>query len=220
MRRVRRLVDALARRHPASGFASAASSDAAAAAAILARARALPDAPERARIGHLPEALAPAVATEAGAYAAQSALHALLRQQRPELGSIAGTKIGCTTAVMQEYLGMPHPCAGAIWSSTVAVGDGTFRDMWRAGVECEIAVRLAHDILPTDGLHTRQSVSASVGEVMAAIEVVDDRYEGFEERNPPPMVWVADDFFGAGVCVAEGVGAEGWRGLDLAEVVG
>ena len=37
------------------------------------------------------------------------------------------------------------------------------------------------------------------------------------------QVWVADDFFGAGVCVAEGVGAEGaegWRGLDLAEVVG
>ena len=190
---------------------------------ILARARARPGSPERQKIGDLPEALLRAVDSEADAYAVQAALHDLLQQRVPELGTIVGTKIGCTTAVMQEYLEMPHPCAGGIWSSTVAVGDGTFGGLWRPGVECEIAARLAHDIVPRrDGAaHTRETVSPSVGSVMAAIEVVDDRYEAFERRVPPPMVWVADDFFGAGCCLAEGgVGRADWEALDLAAVEG
>jgi 2-keto-4-pentenoate hydratase len=159
------------------------------AAAILARARARIGA-ERQKIGHLPGALHDLVCDERGAYAVQQELHELLAEQRPELGGICGTKIGCTTAVMQEYLGMPHPCAGAIWSSTAFVGQGEFTGLWRAGVECEIAVRLARDIEPLapGAQHTRESVSAAVGEVMAAIEIVDDRYVKFEERVPGPYV--------------------------------
>jgi 2-keto-4-pentenoate hydratase len=119
---------------------------------------------------------------------------------------------------------MPHPCAGAIWSSTAFTAEGGFSGLWRAGVECEIAVKLAADI-PSLGpgvLHTRESVSSAVGEVMAAIEIVDDRYACFEEREPGPYVWVADDFFGAGIVVAD-AGAEaglGLQGLDLSAVKG
>jgi len=57
---------------------------------------------------------------------------------------------------------------------------------------------------------------------MAAIEIVDDRYACFEEREPGPYVWVADDFFGAGIVVAD-AGAEaglGLQGLDLSAVKG
>jgi len=228
MRRLRRLhkvAEAVAGvRASSSGFGSGsgAAVSAAAPAAILARARARPGAPERAKIGHLPEALQALVVDERGAYAVQDELHELLQRHRPELGGIAGTKVGCTTKVMQEFLGMPHPCAGAIWSSTVAIADGTFSGLWRPGVECEIAVRLCRDVvrLPVGSAHTRDSVSAAVGEVMAAIEIVDDRYVDFGQREPGAMVWVADDFFGAGVCLAEGVGADAWREIDLAAVVG
>ena len=60
-------------------------------------------------------------------------------------------KIGCTTAVMQRYLGMDHPCSGAIFSQTVRVGDGSYANaaLYRPGVECEIAVRLGSDIPPS-----------------------------------------------------------------------
>ena len=219
LRRLHKVAEAVSGARRASS--SSGSGASATAAAILACARAMPGAPERAKIGHLPDALRPL--DEAGAYAVQHELHELLRRRRPDLGGIAGTKIGCTTKVMQEFLGMPHPCAGAIWSSTVRIADGTFEGLWRPGVECEIAVRLSCDVLrlPDGSAHTRETVGESVGEVMAAIEIVDDRYVDFEQREPGAMVWVADDFFGAGVCLAEGaVGADAWGSVDLAAVVG
>ena len=89
----------------AAAAAAASTSSAAAtaaAAAILARARAPHGSAERQKIGHLPEALQDVASDERGAYAVQSELHQLLARQQPELGVISGTKIGCTTAVMQE----------------------------------------------------------------------------------------------------------------------
>src|SRR5690349_979086 len=35
------------------------------------------------------------------------------------LGPVIGYKIGCTTEVMQAYLGIPHPCGGGIFERTV-----------------------------------------------------------------------------------------------------
>ena len=49
--------------------------------------------------------------TEAEGYLLQDEVHALLAA---ELGAEVGHKIGCTSAVMQHYLGIPHPCAGGI----------------------------------------------------------------------------------------------------------
>jgi hypothetical protein len=116
MQRLRRVLDAVASptaaacsrstsRHTTTTAAAAASTSsaaAAAAAAILARARAPHGSAERQKIGHLPEALQDVASDERGAYAVQSELHQLLARQQPELGVISGTKIGCTTAVMQE----------------------------------------------------------------------------------------------------------------------
>ena len=62
-------------------------------------------------IGPLPEAVSPIDLKEA--MRLQDALNARLVAE--EYGEIVGTKIGCTTQVMQEYLGMPHPCSGAIF---------------------------------------------------------------------------------------------------------
>src|ERR671922_67632 len=48
---------------------------------------------------------------EATAYRLQDLLHACL--SATGWGPLVGYKIGCTTPVMQAYLGIPNPCAGA-----------------------------------------------------------------------------------------------------------
>ena len=47
----------------------------------------------------------------------QDEIHELLKKH--EFGSLVGHKIGCTTQVMQDYLGIEHPCSGEIFDSMV-----------------------------------------------------------------------------------------------------
>jgi hypothetical protein len=47
--------------------------------------------------------------TEAEGYGIQEVLHDLLVA---EFGAQVGYKIGCTSEMMQQYLAIPHPCAG------------------------------------------------------------------------------------------------------------
>ena len=81
-------------------------------------------------------------ADEAAGYQIQRAVHDLLL---PQAGSLVGYKIGCTSPVMQQYLGIPHPCAGGVFERGVHDSGAVLRfgDYVRVGVECEIAVRLA-----------------------------------------------------------------------------
>ena len=78
---------------------------------------------------------------EAEGYRIQRALHELLSA---EFGALVGYKIGCTSAVMQQYLGIPHPCGGGVFAKGVHASGASLRarDFVRVGVECEIAVRL------------------------------------------------------------------------------
>src|SRR5215213_9117439 len=82
---------------------------------------------------------------EAEGYRIQRAVHDLLL---PQFGAMVGYKIGCTSAVMQQYLDIPHPCAGGVFAKGVHDSGVSLRakDFVRVGVECEIAVRLAHDL--------------------------------------------------------------------------
>src|SRR5690606_14925327 len=115
---------------------------------------------------------APMPATIAEGYAAQRALHAVL--ETGGLGPCAGHKIGCTTPVMQAYLGIDHPCAGEVFASTVH-GPGAalpLRRFHRVGVECEIAARLGADLPARAAGHDRDSVAAAVESLMAGIELV------------------------------------------------
>jgi 2-oxo-3-hexenedioate decarboxylase/2-keto-4-pentenoate hydratase len=130
----------------------------------------------------------------------------------------AGWKIGCTTPVMQAYLGIEDPCAGRlaapdIHESPAALAHG---DFVRPGVECELAVRLGLDLPPAGAPFDQDSVRPAVAAVMAAIEVVDDRYADF--RALDTWTLVADDFFQAAVVL--GPPREDWRALDLARMGG
>lgn len=182
------------------------------AAEILRRGRATPPK----TIGHLPANCSPNDLSEA--MQLQESLNEQLSQHG--FGPVVGTKIGCTTKVMQDFLGISHPCSGAIFESTVHHGNGQldFESYLHVGVECEIAIKLASTITAADGPFTLESVSPFVKSVHAAIEIVDDRYVDFANRVPDWRTWVADDFFGAGVVLGEPV--TDWQDLDLAALRG
>ena len=134
---------------------------------------------------------------EAEGYSVQRVVHDLML---PGTGALVGYKIGCTSKVMQEYLDIPHPCAGGVFARGVHETGVRLdsADFVRAGVECEIAVCLARDLLPSEEPFTAEWVMEAIEAYLPAIEIVDDRYEKWETLGAPTLV--ADDFFAAG-CV-------------------
>src|SRR5882757_3095395 len=129
---------------------------------------------------------------EAEGYQVQRALHDLLRAQ---VGSLVGYKIGCTSVVMQEYLGIPHPCGGG---------------------ECEIAVRLKRNLGASEAPFTAEWVAEAIEAYHPAIEIVDDRYVKWETLGAPTLV--ADDFFAAGCVLGAAVPRN--TAPDLLQVTG
>ncbi|MBT3909129.1 MAG: sulfate adenylyltransferase [Rhodospirillaceae bacterium] len=164
-------------------------------------------------LGPLPEACYPA--TVADGYMVQAALHDIMAKN--VMSACAGYKIGCTTEVMQDYLGIDHPCAGGILGTNIHQGDTTLAhaDYCKVGAECEIVVKLSSDI-PAGTNHTSDSVADHVGAVMVGIEIVDNRYTDFATVGAATLI--GDDFFGAGCVLGEPV--TDWRSLDLAELEG
>jgi 2-keto-4-pentenoate hydratase len=179
-------------------------------AAILLRDQRLARTP----IDPLPEDCRPR--NESDGYAVQEVLHELLAGAG--LGPVAGHKIGCTTAVMQAYLGIKNPCAGGVHATTVHAGHARVRhrDYVRVGAECEIAVRLGADLDPASAPFDRVRVGAAVEAVLAAMEIVDDRYRDYRTLDVPTLI--ADAFFNAG-CVL-GPPITRWRDLDLPALTG
>ncbi len=168
----------------------------------LAAARLCAHRRRRLRLDRLPLELEPR--DEAGAYAIQDALHDCLAAA-DGWGGLVGYKIGCTTPVMQRYLRIPNPCAGAIYASTVQHLRGRFAhaDFVRVGVECEVAVLLADDLDASPAPVDRAGAARAVGACMAAIEIVDDRYLDYSALGAPTLI--ADDFFGAGCVLGQRV---------------
>jgi 2-oxo-3-hexenedioate decarboxylase/2-keto-4-pentenoate hydratase len=151
---------------------------------------------------------------QAGAYAIQAALHPLLAEAHAS--AYPGHKIGCTTAIMQAYLGIETPCAGGILAADVHRLHGRVATpgATRLGAECEIAVRLGADL--ADGAFDPVGVGRAVAALMCAIEIVEDRYVDYRILDTPTLI--ADDFFNRG-CVL-GAEVEDWGGLDLERIAG
>lgn len=165
---------------------------------------------ERGLVLPLPPAIAPG--TEAEGSAAQFALARLT-------GAVpcAGFKIGATGKRMQEYLGLDGPLAGFMHAANVFRGDGTvrFADCIRPGVECEVAVRLAHDLPP--GSYTEIDVAAAVGEFVAGIEIVENRYADLKILGTPTLL--ADQVYHVAAVLGEQGGVD-WHGLDIGALRG
>jgi 2-oxo-3-hexenedioate decarboxylase/2-keto-4-pentenoate hydratase len=165
-------------------------------------------------ITDLPAPIRPQTETEG--YALQHELNRLLSEAG--MGRQIGHKIGCTTSVMQKFLGIPNPCAGAVFEKAVRrrATSVPASGFVRLGIECEIAVELARDLAPAGAPVDRNAAAEAVGAVMASIELVDERYANFRTLGVPTLV--ADDFFNAGCLLGDPV--HDWRGLELDKLSG
>jgi len=178
-------------------------------AAFLAQARLA-----RTRMGGLPPELRPA--DVAAGYRVQDALHAALAGAG--LGGRAGHKIGCTTPVMQQYLGIDHPCAGGVLAARTYRESASLRHgaFVRVGIECEIALLLGRDLPARERPYTPADVAPAIEACAAGIEIVDDRWVDYRAVDTPTLI--ADDFFNA-ACVL-GTPRRFDPALDLASVRG
>ena len=67
----------------------------------------------RTKLDTLPAECRPADLNDA--YAVQERHNEILAERG--LGRLVGYKIGCTSPVMQNYLGIPHPCGGGVFAN-------------------------------------------------------------------------------------------------------
>jgi 2-keto-4-pentenoate hydratase len=163
----------------------------------------------RTRYRNLPDDIAPTTVAEA--YAAQAALCELWGAR---LGPVAGLKIATTTRVMQELMGIDHPCMGTIFAARVYASPATIArtDFINVRVECELAVRLGRDLPEADVPYTRESVRGAVAEVMAAFELIEDRFADYKSCKAFSLI--ADNAWNGGVVLGRAVPLAAGLNLD------
>ena len=158
--------------------------------------------------------LDPAIApsTEAEGAAVQFALAGLVGAASP-----VGFKIGATGKRMQDYLGIDGPAAGFMETSNVHRSHANlgFSDFIKPGVECEVAVRLARDLPP--GPCSMQEAADAVGEFVAAMEIVENRYDDLAALGTPTLI--GDQMYHAAAVVGE-LGGIDWRSLNTGALRG
>jgi 2-keto-4-pentenoate hydratase len=88
---------------------------------------------------------------------------------------ITGRKVGLTAKAVQAQLGVNQPDFGVLFADMEIADGGELlaSKVLQPKAEAEIALILAADLPGPD--ITREAVEAAVGEVMAAIEIVDSR---------------------------------------------
>lgn len=143
------------------------------------------------------------------AYKIQEALLAL----QLDGDSLAGAKLGLTSAAKQEQMGVDEPVYGWVRSSSVLGADGVVKldELIHPRCEPEFMFRLGKD-LAGPGV-TADDVLDATEEVMGGIEVIDSRYEAFSFTLTDV---VADNTSAARIMVGtDGVAP---RDVDLREV--
>ncbi len=119
---------------------------------------------------------------------------------------------------MQEYLGINAPIAGFMRSADIHQRTArrcAFADFIKPGVECEVAVRLGHDLPP--GPCTLDQALAAVGEFFAGIEIVENRYDDLGQVGMPTLL--ADQMYHAAAVIGD-PGAIDWRTLEIGALRG
>jgi 2-keto-4-pentenoate hydratase len=154
---------------------------------------------ERQRYANLGGHLAPPTISDA--YRVQEALVPLWA---PTRGAIAGLKIATTTKVMQQLMGIDHPCGGMIYANTVHQTPARLdrSRFMHLVVECELAVRIGRDLPMKPKPYTRDEVAAAISEVMPAFELIEDRNADYKTCKASSLV--ADNAWNGGVAPLKG----------------
>jgi len=169
----------------------------------------------RERFAPLPAELAPRSIDEA--HAIQDAFVA---QRAQKLGGIAGYKVALTSQQMRRFVGVDEPQAGMMLESTLHRSPARVRaaDYVRLVVEFEIAVQIAEDLPAADKPFSRERVARSVGAVMPALELADDRNADYSQLARHPLELIADNCWNEGAVL--GAPVQDWKTIDLAAVRG
>src|SRR5215831_11339728 len=162
----------------------------------------------RADFRNLPAEIAPG--NIAQAYAAQLALVPLLTSRK---GKVAGLKIATTTKIMQQLMGIDHPCGGTIFEKTVHRSPAEVRlaDYQHVVIECELAVKLARDLPASAAPYTGPSVATAVGAAMPAFELIEDRNADYKQTSAVSII--ADNCWNAGIVPGAAVAYDPARSL-------
>ncbi len=157
----------------------------------------------------LAAALAPQ--TVADAYAAQEALREFWE---PLYGPVAGLKIATTTKVMQQLMGIDHPCGGMIYARRIHNSPHmlSLKEHMHVVVECELAVRLARSLPPQSTPYTREDVRPAVDTVMAAFELIEDRNADYKATRA--LTLIADNAWNAGIVLGAAISPPATLDLD------
>jgi 2-keto-4-pentenoate hydratase len=134
---------------------------------------------------NLPDDLRPASIAEA--YAAQEAYYGLAE---PIYGAVAGAKIATTTKVMQQLMGINHPCGGAIFSRTIHRSPAKLRaaDFVNLRIESEIALQLGADLPASGAPWTPQTVAPAVAAALPAFELIEDRNADYAKTEALSLI--------------------------------
>jgi 2-keto-4-pentenoate hydratase len=139
----------------------------------------------RRKYSNIPDALKPASIAEA--YQAQEAYY---RLAEPVYGPVAGVKVATTTKVMQQLMGIDHPCGGAIFQRTIHQSPARIAksDFVNLRIESEIALKLGSDMPVSRAPWTAASVVPHVAGAMPAYELIEDSNAIYTETNAVSMI--------------------------------
>ena len=143
---------------------------------------------------NLPAEFAPPTVNHA--YAAQEALRDLWV---PRYGPVKGLKIATTTKIMQELMGINHPCGGMIFERRIHTAPVHLKlgDFIHLMVECELGVRLGKTLADKGSPYTPSEVRSAVAEVMPAFELIEDRNAHYKSTNA--LSFIADNVWNGGI---------------------
>ncbi|WP_417518304.1 2-keto-4-pentenoate hydratase [Minwuia sp.] len=146
----------------------------------------------------MPDDLRPVDIPEA--YRVQQAFVARMAQRgRPSFG----WKIALTAETMQKMVNIDRPVGGTIVAPSLheSPADLKASDFGRICFECEVALRLGHDLHPDEGPFDMATIADRVVAMAAAFEVADDRDADYTTLEAMSMI--ADNAWNAGMVLGE-----------------
>ena len=149
------------------------------------------------------------------AYAAQNRFLELSSTGSPP---IAGYKIAVTSQVIQELVGISHPCLGMIRSGSVQTSPANLPEsaFQNVAIECEIAFTLKSDLDVARGTQHRASVITLIESCHPAFEVLDDRHADYSKMDALSLI--ADNCWCAGAVLGPAI--TDWQSLELDQLTG
>jgi len=149
------------------------------------------------------------------AYAAQDRFLELSSTGSP---SVAGYKIAVTSQVIQQLVGLAHPCLGTIRGGSVHASPARLAEsgFHHVAVECEMAFTLKNDLVPIRGEQDRASVRALIESCHSAFELIEDRYADYSTMDALSLI--ADNCWCGGVVL--GPAMTDWQTLALDQLTG